>query len=215
MGQILYERPREKLRNRGIGFLTLAELIQLVIGSGSARVSGAKLAKLVEKLIHGQNVTYQTLLAVNGLGEAKACQILATLEISKRLASMQTALQKGQAVPPDVLETLFAGARASPVSSLQCAWFDGSMQLIDIKSYHINKAEHASVLVKRIFADVLAVSARSIVITLSHKKVEAVPTMADATLIKALSDTAQVLQVHMLDIYAVSKKVVLCWSQQK
>lgn len=85
MGQILYQRPREKLRSQGVQALTSTELLQLIIGSGSAKVSGAKLARMVEQVLATGVVSYEALVAVRGVGEAKACQVLAVVELGKRL----------------------------------------------------------------------------------------------------------------------------------
>ncbi len=85
MEQILYERPREKLRNRGVKALSLLELLQLIIGSGNARVSAARLAREVEGLITSRTATYAALIQIDGLGDAKACQILASLELAGRV----------------------------------------------------------------------------------------------------------------------------------
>lgn len=84
MSYVLYERPREKLRHRGLSSLSLAELLQLIIGSGSPGASGARLARLVEAIILEDALSYDSLIALSGLGDAKACQILAVFEIVKR-----------------------------------------------------------------------------------------------------------------------------------
>ncbi len=65
--------------------LTSTELLQLIIGSGSAKVSGAKLARMVEQVLATGVVSYEALVAVRGVGEAKACQVLAVVELGKRL----------------------------------------------------------------------------------------------------------------------------------
>lgn len=81
----LYERPREKLRNKGAENLTYIELLQLVIGSGISSVSGAMLAREVQVLILTHEVIrLPELLAIKGMGEAKACQILAVFELVRR-----------------------------------------------------------------------------------------------------------------------------------
>lgn len=85
MGQFLYERPREKLRNRGVASLGLVELLQLIVGSGSAQLSGARVAREIECVLKGGPVSYDVLVSIRGVGDAKACQILAALEIGGRI----------------------------------------------------------------------------------------------------------------------------------
>lgn len=85
MEQAVYERPREKLRNKGASALTTIELLQLVIGSGSSGISGAKLARHVEEVLTRGSASVSELTALTGIGEAKACQVLASLELGSRM----------------------------------------------------------------------------------------------------------------------------------
>jgi DNA repair protein RadC len=73
------------MRNRGVSALSLTELLQLIIGSGSAQLSGAKLARVVEEKVTQNDISLDMLKVIPGIGEAKACQILAALEVGKRL----------------------------------------------------------------------------------------------------------------------------------
>ena len=85
MEQFIYERPREKVRRLGIEKLTTLELIQLVVGAGSANISGARLAREVHERVALGDVSYRTLQEIKGLGEAKICQLLAVFELGTRL----------------------------------------------------------------------------------------------------------------------------------
>lgn len=70
---------------RGVESLALTELLQLIIGSGGSKQSGAKLARLVEKHLREGKGTYDALAAIPGMGVAKTCQVLAALELGRRL----------------------------------------------------------------------------------------------------------------------------------
>lgn len=89
MEQIVYERPREKLRTQGSEALSMVELLQLVIGPGGHGASGATLAREVHALIVKGGVTYGNLLKINGIGGAKACQILGVYELATRLGTVK------------------------------------------------------------------------------------------------------------------------------
>lgn len=80
-----YERPREKVISSGVSTLSTVELLQLVIGPGGARATGAKLANKVEALLNSGLASFDELTKINGLGTAKACQILAAIELARRL----------------------------------------------------------------------------------------------------------------------------------
>lgn len=83
------DRPREKLLNKGISALSDAELIALLIGSGTATGSAVDIAK---KIIHGvgnslhelARLSVKDLMKVRGIGEARAVSIVAALELGRR-----------------------------------------------------------------------------------------------------------------------------------
>ncbi|MCK4661896.1 MAG: DNA repair protein RadC [Bacteroidales bacterium] len=83
------DRPREKLINKGINSLSDAELIAILIGSGSKNESAVELSKKILNFVNN-NLNELSKLSVNdlkkfpGIGEAKAITIIAALELGKR-----------------------------------------------------------------------------------------------------------------------------------
>ena len=75
------DKPREKLMARGASSLELEELIAAILGRGTVGHDAVKIGKMVGKVL--MTYTYETtirdLTEIPGMGEAKACQILASL----------------------------------------------------------------------------------------------------------------------------------------
>lgn len=63
----------------------MTELLQLLIGSGTRGTPVPRLARQIEVLLVKGQVTYEELVTLVGVGEAKACQVLAALEVARRL----------------------------------------------------------------------------------------------------------------------------------
>ncbi len=84
MERNVYNRPREKLQYHGVTALTHIELLQLIIGSGTAHVSAAKIARQVAARVGSQPPHLTQLLEIEGVGIAKACQLLAVYELAVR-----------------------------------------------------------------------------------------------------------------------------------
>ena len=83
------DQPREKLRDKGPQTLSNAELLAILIGSGTSGVSAVELMQEVLKACNNNlntlgKMTIQELCAYNGIGEAKAITILAACELGKR-----------------------------------------------------------------------------------------------------------------------------------
>ena len=83
------DQPREKLRDKGSRFLSDAELIAILIGSGTVQESAVDLSKRILSSVHhdlqglGQ-LTIAQLMMFKGIGEAKAVKIRAAMELSRR-----------------------------------------------------------------------------------------------------------------------------------
>lgn len=82
-----YQRPREKIRLQGIYALSEVELLQVLVGSGSGIRSAALIAHDIQQMLGSSGsseVLYDTLLTIAGIGHAKACVVLAALELGRR-----------------------------------------------------------------------------------------------------------------------------------
>ena len=80
------DKPREKLLNKGVEALKNDELLAILLGSGVQGKDVRKLAKEIVSLMDDsfEHLTLDKLCDIHGLGIAKASQILASLELSKR-----------------------------------------------------------------------------------------------------------------------------------
>ena len=217
----MYERPREKLRHRGVKFLTLAEIIQLIIGSGSGRLSGAQLARKVAKQVQKGGVEYEALLSVNGLGHAKVCQLLAALELGRRNGAITAKLAGSHpdrgvnvSIEGNNATRYLSQARGHGMRLLTCYWLDGSGAVMDYKLYQPQKAEHSSVLSRRILADALAASAHSLLLFLPSRSLGLRPTTGEMGFVKYLCDTAQYFQITILEVCAFNRSEHAYWKKE-
>ena len=92
------DQPREKLRDNGARFLSDAELIAIIIGSGTQDVSAVDLAKIVLSSVQNNlnevgRLSLAQLTLFKGIGEAKAIKIMATMELGRRYKESGTKYQ--------------------------------------------------------------------------------------------------------------------------
>ncbi|MDO5846622.1 MAG: hypothetical protein Q4Q04_06840, partial [Methanocorpusculum sp.] len=80
------DKPREKLIAKGPASLELNELIAAIIGRGTVGYDALRIGKYVGDILKKQTyaTTVKDLTTVPGMGDAKACQILAALELARR-----------------------------------------------------------------------------------------------------------------------------------
>lgn len=210
MGQVLYERPREKLRSHGVAYLTTAELTQLIIGSGSARFSAARLAKEVGGLIETNRFSYESLIAITGLGDAKVCQLLAAFEFGKRLTYTSVSSQKFSRA---TLKAYTQSVRLRR-STLLCIWFDGSRREIDRKQYVFNKRQSQHMLARTIFADALTMSARSLLVYIHKDSPELTADAHELELLGRIYESSKIFHITIVDIIAMHKAATKSWGSE-
>lgn len=103
------ERPRERLVRYGSHTLSNNELLAILLRIGSKEQSALELASTV--LSHDKkgirflaNCTVEELREIKGIGESKACQIIAAVELGNRLSRSQLELKKTIKSPKDVID---------------------------------------------------------------------------------------------------------------
>ena len=88
------DRPRERLVNQGAAALSNQELIAILLRTGTKQESVLHLANRVltffEQIHELKNATIEEIMSVKGIGQAKAVQLLAAVELGRRLAQQQT-----------------------------------------------------------------------------------------------------------------------------
>ena len=102
------ERPREKVMANGVQYLSDAELLAILLGSGTRNMDAVELARLILK---GAGNTLQQLgrqgigdlVRIKGVGPAKAITLLAAMELGRRRAGMQ----HPEKIPVKSSETVF------------------------------------------------------------------------------------------------------------
>ena len=98
------ERPRERLKELGVDKLSNEELLAITINSGHKDLSAKELSlKILKEINDLNNISYEKLVSIKGVGEAKACSILAAIELGKRLNTNIKTIKGLKITSPKVL----------------------------------------------------------------------------------------------------------------
>jgi len=191
-----YQRPREKLYQKGVSALTNAELLQVIIGSGNAGLPVTKIARKVDKVFKakGATVTVGDLTAIQGLGTVKASQIIAGLEFANRLFYQPN---EESYTDTDILTDLYADIRGSKKQMLLYALFDGNGRLIDDYSQTINLKADTARIARKLFGEALAQSTASILIAIGGEGQSLEPAMFELSLARDVYSMAAMLSISV------------------
>jgi DNA repair protein RadC len=206
MEHVLFERPREKLHLRGVSFLTTVELIQVILGSGSAHASSARLAKRVANKLTSNETSLDQLMFIPGIGMAKACQILASIELGGRIYHRK-ADTKGVRITAERLQKSVSNYRQTVMNIY---FFDGAGNELGDKVYQLKQRAPGSI-VQAIAVDALSYKTRSIDAVLGSKNDGGQTTITELDLIKRLKESMDLLNIKLTTIYRSNENKTERW----
>ena len=198
------ERPREKLMNYGAERLSNAELIALIIRTGHRDDTAIDVANRIlsmdEKgLSHLTNISIKELTSIKGIGICKASQILASIEIGKRIKRW-SAEEKIKVSSPDILVNLVSDEmRFLNQEHFNIAILDTKNQIIAIENISVGTLNASIVHPRDVFYMAINKSANSIILLHNHPSGDPTPSDEDINITARLVDAGDLIGIKVLD----------------
>lgn len=196
------ERPREKLLARGAVALSDAELLAVLLGSGSRGKDAIALGR--ELLIGAGGLAAllsqpDTPINVSGIGPAKRARIVAALELARR--SLGEELQQRQSLgnPRDSGDYLRARLRHLPYEVFGCLYLDNRHRVLAFEELFRGTVDGASVHPREVVRACLKHNACAVIFAHNHPSGVAEPSAADRAITHELRDALQLVGVRVLD----------------
>ncbi|MGY4707517.1 RadC family protein [Candidatus Bipolaricaulota sp. J31] len=202
-----FERPREKLLERGPEALSDAELLAILLGSGTKGRSALELAHRIIKAAGPDlpRLRPEELTAIEGVGAAKACRIAAAFELARRFS------QRGRPVirePEDVLPYIQHIADKKQEYFL-CLTLNGAGEVIQTRVVTVGLLDSSQVHPREVFADAIADRAAAVILAHNHPSGKLEPTPADIEVTRQLAEAGRILGIRVLDHVIVSRRGLL------
>ena len=193
------DKPREKLMSRGASSLELEELIAAILGRGTVGYDAVKIGKMVGKVL--MTYTYETtirdLLEIPGMGEAKACQILASLELARRFPppKMRKAVIH---TPKDVLPFV-TQYRYDNQENFLTITLTGAHEVVNVRLITKGILDNCQVHPREVFAGAIEDRASSVILVHNHPSGNLEPSKQDIVMTEELKKCGEILGVPILD----------------
>ena len=202
------ERPRERLVKFGEQALSAQELLQLILGRGvageSVAVTAQKLLAQFGSLQKLAEASIEELSSIKGIGLAKAAQIKATFEISRRLSTQAPSYKSKELTDPEKVYRL--------IKSKLKDYHKEHFYIIVLNSRGHSIAEvsvgslNASVVHPReVFAEAIRNKAASVIFAHNHPSGDPEPSEDDLEITKRLVESGKILGIEVLDHIIVAK----------
>lgn len=198
------ERPRERFMNQGAEAVSSAELLAILIGSGTAEVTSVDLMRNI-LADHGDSLrtlgtlTNQELQKYNGIGPAKAVTIQAALELGKRFMLEEKSQRHRFSGSDDVQE--FFRIKMRDLCHEEC-----HLLLLDIKNQYMGHhllsrggITESTVDIRLLLRHALVAGAPNVILAHNHPSGNPQPSRQDDELTKRLNQACHTVQLRLLD----------------
>jgi len=198
-----HDRPREKMVKKGIQSLNNEELLMVILGRGmkgrDVRMLAREILKQVEK--EPQNINLEKLTRIQGIGLAKAAQILASFEFAKRYL-----IKEGIKIRNvhDIIEQV-KDIRNKKQEHFITLTLNGASTLIEKRTIFIGTVNNSIIHPREIFADAISDRATGIIFVHNHPMDDPKPSKEDIAITKRLCEVAKVVGIEVIDHIIVSK----------
>lgn len=203
------DRPREKMMLKGRHSLSDAELLAILIASGTKNDSALDLAKKVLQKADGNlpelsRLTFRDLTGIAGIGNARAVTILAALELGRRRNESEVLVRGQIKSSRDAFEIFRNTMGDRPYEEFWILMLNKANKIL--RKHQISEGGISGTVVdpKKVFKICLENHATSIILGHNHPSGLLKPSDADLLITKKLSEAGKLLEINVLDHLIIS-----------
>lgn len=201
------ERPYEKLEMYGANSLSNAELLAIIIKTGTKEESSVTIAQKILKLNEDkkdnlkflQDISINELTKIKGIGKIKAIQLKAVSELTKRMSRPIINNKIKITCPQDVANLLIDELKSEKREIVKVLILNSKNIIIKILDVSYGSSNLAIVTPKEILAEVIKMEAPKIILIHNHPSGDPTPSKADMVFTDRLIEACKLLGVDLLD----------------
>lgn len=212
------ERPRERLLRDGGTSLSNAELLAILLRTGSAGQSVVRLAEQLISRFGGlrslMEADIQELVEIPGMGPAKAVQIQAAVEFGKRIARLSRESLAVIRSPQDVADLFMDRLRFEKKEYFLVIHLDTKNQVLSEETASIGSLDSSIVHPREIFKSALKKSSASIICVHNHPSGDPTPSREDILVTKRLAEVGRIMGIDVLDHVIIGENRFVSMKEQ-
>lgn len=196
------DRPRERLLQQGADALSTAELLAIILRTGTSEENALQLAGRILARYNGLHgiarITADELAQVKGVGKVKAIQVIAALEFGRRANLIQTDERPQIAQAADAAR-LVADMRHLQQEQIRVILLDNSRRVIAIPTVYIGTVNTSVLRVSEIYREAILRNSPAVIIVHNHPSGNPAPSPEDIDLTRTLLAAGTLLDIQLLD----------------
>jgi DNA repair protein RadC len=202
--EMLHEdRPRERLKERGVHALSLRELLAIVVGSGGRGRSAMDLAdEIVASFGSTREIasaSVERFASVAGIGPATACRLRAAVELGKRISRATRGELKVIRSPEDAACLLMDEMKHLDREHFKVILLDSKNSVISIETVSIGTVNASIVHPREVLKPALMKSATSLILVHNHPTGHTSPSREDILLTRRFEKCGRILGIEVVD----------------
>ena len=202
----LEQRPRERLEKVGVNMLSEAELLAIILNTGT---KNENVINMSHRLISTYGVdklstcSLKELQSIKGIGKAKACRIHAIFELNKRIKTKYTGIIIK--TPNNVFDYLSAKMSSLDKEHFVVLHLNSKNMILKEETVSIGTLNSALIHPREIFKSAIKESSNSIILVHNHPSGDATPSPEDYDITSRLIEAGKLIDISVLDHIVIGK----------
>jgi len=211
------ERPREKLIQKGTQNLKDEELLAILLRTGVEGKSAIQTAKQILNKYSKKRLlklNYEDLIEIKGIGPAKACTILAAIELVKRALKIgEETLPKIQSIKDVIAQ--FSYLREKTREHLAALYLNARNEVVFKKHIFVGTLDANIAHPREIFEQALTNHASAVILVHNHPSGDPEPSKADLEITKRIVEAGKIMGIDVLDHIIITKTKAFSFKEKK
>lgn len=198
------ERPRERLMNVGVNNLSNEELLAILLKTGTKNISVKTLASNILSQISSINelkdMNLEKLIKIKGIKKAKACELLASIELGRRINQTNNYINEVKILSSDSIFNYYKDIlKDKKQEHFYCVYLDTKNKIIKDKLLFVGTINESLVHPREVFKEAYLLSASSIIMVHNHPSGNPCPSKNDIIITNQMKEVGNLLGIRVLD----------------
>ena len=212
------ERPRERLVSNGVKSLSNVELLAILLRTGNKNKSVIELSKDVlynlKKFEDFKKITYEELLKIHGIKEAKATTIIAAIELGRRILKDEEVQNNKITSSHDVYYELKEIAE-NEQETFYCVYLNTKLNIIKKEQIYKGTVNKIVIHPREIFKNAIKYNSSYIILVHNHPTGDSNPSKADITTTEQLIEVSNIINIEILDHIIIGKNQFYSYKEKQ
>ena len=200
------ERPYEKCEQYGAENLTDAELLAVLLRTGTKGENSLQLAKRIlhpdfaqEGILNIHQWSMEQLLEIKGIGSVKAIQILCLSELAKRLSKAEAQSGLNFSAPETIAQYYMEDMRHRKKEEMKLLLLNSKTKLIGESELSLGTVNTTLVSPREVFVEALRRNAVAVILLHNHPSGDPTPSKQDVLITRRVTEAGRLIGVELLD----------------